>query len=255
MRHAVWSWCAKLVVAAALSSCAFAQGFDWVPTYLLPFRIPTVYAFAGLRGDGASLYDARSITEGTLTCASYGNGSGVHAGLVLGGEWWAMPDATLSVLISVGQLRSTHYAAGTTAPLVTGEVLRTEYVLSTSRLYTSVQVAAKKRLVLRYTWLRAGIELGAYLPPVIQQRERVLEPSWYTFTTTPPSREIQIATNTDSRTDLQGSVVLSVGYDVPLRVGLYLLPSLDVAVPLTLNTSGFRLWRIGIAVPVAFSLR
>ncbi|GIV54063.1 MAG: hypothetical protein KatS3mg039_0581 [Candidatus Kapaibacterium sp.] len=250
----MWSWFAKLWITLCAPLTIMAQGFDWVPTYMLPFRIPTVYGITGVQLDAVTLHDTRAVTQGTLVCASYGDGTGVQGKFTVGGEWWAQADVSLALLLNVGWLRTTHYASGTVAPLVTGEMLRTEYVLSTSRLLVSVQVAAKKRLLLRYGWLRAGIELGTYLAPSVEQRERVLEPSWYMFATTPPSQQVVIASGTDNRTNLHGSVVLSIGYDLSVRNGLYVLPSVEAALPLTLTAGDFRLWRIGISIPIAFSL-
>ncbi len=250
----MWSLFANVVVIATLPLCAVAQGFDWVPSYLLPFRIPTAYGIAGMQFDAVSLYDSQAITDGALVCATYGDGSGMQPKLNVGGEWWVMPDATVMVLANVGWLRVTHRAAGTTAPLVTGEILRTEYVLSTSRVSVGVQAAAKKRLHWRYSWIKAGLDVCAYLPPLLEQSEHVLEPGWYTFSTTPPSRQVNIATSTSNRIDVQVSLVLALGYDLPIRYGVYVLPSLEAALPLTLKAGSFRLWRIGISIPVAFSL-
>jgi hypothetical protein len=83
--------------------------------------------------------------------------------------------------------------------------------------------------------------------------ERVLEPSWYFFATIPPSKQVQIASSVRSGSDALVLFKASVGYDFSIAVGWYCSPSVEMAIPVTLSAGDFRLWRIGIALPVAFS--
>jgi len=250
----VCSWSANvLTLGCVMAATLGAQGFDWIPTYLRPFRIPQLFGVVGVEVGYAHVEDPRAITDGTLVCARYGSGSGAAVALRLGAEWWVQPDASVVGGLCVRWVQSSSHAAGTTAPLVTGEMLRTEYVLSTSRLGIGVQAAAKTRLVGRYGWASVGLEATVYSPGRSTQMERVLEPSWYFFATTPPSKQVQIASSVSSGSDALVLLKASVGYDLSLAVGWYCSPSVEVAVPVTLNAGNYRLWRIGIALPVAFS--
>lgn len=237
------------VVAATLG----AQGFEWIPTYLRPFRIPELFPVVGFEAAYARVEDPRVLRDGDLVCATYGRGSATVVALRLGAEWWVLPDASVLGGMSLGWLRSDFRSQGTVAPLITGETLRTEYVLSTSRVGIGVQGAAKKRLVGRYGWASVGIEATVYFPAHLTQTERVLEPSWYFFATTPASKQVQIASSFSGGSDLAVSVEAAIGYDLSLTNGWYVSPSIEVAVPITLRAGDYRLWRIGIAIPVGFS--
>lgn len=248
------SWSANVLVLGCLVAATLgAQGFDWIPTYLRPFRIPQLFGVVGVEAGYARVEDPRAITDGTLVCARYGSGSGAAVALRLGAEWWVLPDASIVGGTSVVWLRSDFRSPGTVAPLVTGETLRTEYVLSTSRLGIGVQAAAKTRLVGRYGWASVGLEATVYFPGRSTQMERVLEPSWYFFATIPPSKQVQIASSVRSGSDALVLFKASVGYDFSIAVGWYCSPSVEMAIPVTLSAGDFRLWRIGIALPVAFS--
>jgi len=252
----VWSLYAKPAVVILVVVCRLgAQDFDWAPTYMLPFRIPTLYATVGVQASIASMHDTRVVDEGARTCATYGDGTGFIVAVTFGGEWWALPDAACAASIRLGWSNANYLAPGTVAPLVTGETLRTEYVLSTSRFMVGVQATAKKRAVWRYGGVGVGTEITAFLTPTMVQRERVVEPQWYSFATDPPSREVRLTTATAGGTNVHVSLTVAVGYDLSLGVGLYCSPAVEIGVPLTLNLTDFRLWRAGLAIPIAFSVR
>ncbi|MCX7930226.1 MAG: hypothetical protein N2663_05845 [Chlorobi bacterium] len=231
-----------------------SQGFDWVPTYMLPFRIPTMYGNVALSAAYAAVDDRRIISDGQTVCATFGAGQGFYTTAAVGGEWWMLPDAALTANIHVGWLGAEHTATGTVLPLVTGQTLRTEYVLSTSRIITGVQVAVKKRLFSRYGWASLGMGAVVFHWPSVRQYEQVVEPSWYMFSTIPPSRRVLIASSDGVGTTLQAMVVVAIGYDIPLRTGWYISPALEIAVPVTLDAPDFRLWRVGVILPVSVSL-
>lgn len=251
----MWFWFVSLIASGSLVGTLCAQGFDWIPTYLRPFRIPQLYGVVGITAGYVRVDDPDVLSDGTLVCARYGSGGGTSIGANVGGEWWILPDVSVNGLVGIGCIQSNHSAPGSIAPLVTGEQLRTEYVLSTSRLGFSVQAAAKKRLAWRYSWASLGLDATIYAQRRIVQTERVIEPTWYFFSTTPPSKQVQFASTSSDRIDVLLSLTVAMGYDVPLTIGWYSSPSVYATVPLALKPGDYRLWRIGITVPVAFPFR
>lgn len=245
----------KFLLVAVIAVRLAAQDFDWIPSYMQPFRIPHLYGTVGAQGAVGEVADTRAITEGTIICSQYGKGTGLMVMLFGGVEWWALPDASLGGSIGAGWVQSEHRAPGIVAPLVTGETLRTEYVLSTSRLAISVQAAAKKRLFARYGWISLGLEGMLLFPSQMVQRERVIEPDWYRFNTSPPSQQVYISDGIPINVSMQLSIVGGIGCDIAIQNGLYCSPTLIVGLPLTLSAGNYRLWRIGMAIPFAFSLQ
>ncbi|MCS6999961.1 MAG: hypothetical protein RML15_02275 [Bacteroidota bacterium] len=244
---------AKILLGVMASAGLLAQDFDWVPTYMLPFRIPTTYYVAASRIATAAVYDRQSVEEGSSLCATYGDGWGWYGAFSFGTEWWIFPRSAMSVHAAVGWLSVEHRAAGTIAPLVTGEILQTEYVLSTSRPVISVQVSAKTRIGLRHSWISGGLEILLLLPAMVHQVERVQAPAWYQFATNPPTRQVEIGSSRTA-TQIRPLLNIAIGYDWALTYGVYCSPSVEIGIPLTLARGDYRLWHVGIAVPIAFSL-
>lgn len=245
----------KFLLAAVTVIQLAGQDFDWVLSYMKPFRVPRFYGIVGVQGAIGEVADVGAVKEGGIVCAQYRNGAGFIVVLSGGGEWWVQPDASLGGCIGAGWVQSEHRAPGIVAPLITGETLRTEYVLSTSRLAISVQATAKKRMFARYGWISVGVEGMLLFPTHMVQREQVLEPGWYRFNTSPPSQHVRISDGIAMNVSMLLSIIGGIGYDIPIRQGMYCSPSFVVGLPLTLLAGNYRLWRIGITIPLAFSLQ
>lgn len=235
--------------------CLWGQSFDWVPTHLLPFRVPHLYGVATARVAAAFERDEQVLQEGSLLCTTFDGGYGTSIAAGIGLEWWVLADAALSAWLGVGWTRTRYIGPGLSAPLVTGEVLRTEYVMTSSRTNLHLQVAARRRLALEYGWVRIGIEATVRFAPTVTQIEQVIEPTWYQFSTQPPTQQITLSRGISGGVEGLIGSVLAVGYDLPLFRGVYCSPSLEVAFPITLKRGQGRLWHIGVVVPVAFALQ
>jgi hypothetical protein len=225
-----FAWIGLLLIVYTLP--VWSQGFDWEYSARMPFEIPTLYV-GGIVSADVSFHSGNiKSLERTFTCAEYGSGSGFAGGAGLSAEWWIQPKTAIQFST---MLRSSTVEFATPTmqlPLATGEFLSERYSLSTNALYLSVVAAAKQRFLLPFAFVSAGVQLDSRVSSSISQKVEALEPTWFRYNDTKStSKQLSNSEITELR-QLTASLLLSVGYDLDVGEGQYMLPALFVTLPM-----------------------
>ncbi len=249
--------CLFLSLLITCAVAASAQGFDWQYSARQPFESPIrFYGIELSSGYGRHFASLDYLERGTgFTCCTYERGQGMPYGVLLAGDYWLTPDVSVQGGLGVVVRNVTFTSDPQSFPRVKDSIVSivsSEYVFQGSITYATVQAALRYRLLGTHLNVGGGVKLMVKLSESQTQIDRVIGPDDYFFGGNPPSKEkVLPATILDDASTFVIEPYVSVGYDLAIRRGMYLTPTVTLGGPVT-SLSKTQLWR---ALDVGFSLR
>jgi len=221
-------------------SIGYSQGFDWQYSSRLPFNYP--YLFAGLTGSIDLLQHSSSLdlSEGRGECCNFSSGNGIGSSIGLNVEYWIDGLWSVNTKLSYLTQRGSFSAEGYSMPFsvfdVNGRVIGHDTAsfineMNSTFNYFTIDIGAKNRLFGTHFHLGASIELGYQLSNIITQTERVINPSYFRYNDGSSSRNLGAFEMSETSKFILVPK-LSVGYDIPLGLGVYASPNFRVGFPI-----------------------
>ncbi|MDZ4745804.1 MAG: hypothetical protein SGJ05_07355 [bacterium] len=252
-----------LVLALCLVAQSFsAQGFDWQYSARVPFESPILfYGLEVSSGYGTHFASLDYLEKGTsYTCCTYDRGSGMPFGAMIAADYWLLPEVSVQAGIGMAMRSVTFTSDPQSFPRVdhsTVTVVTSEYVFTGTITYATLQGALRYRILGTHLNIGGGLKLMVKLGETQTQIDRVISPDNYFFNGNPPSKEKDLKpTILDDASVFVLEPFASVGYDLTIRRGMYLTPTITIGGPIT-SLSKTQPWRaldlgVGIRLMNAF---
>lgn len=246
-----------LLLLTAIAICASAQGFDWQYSARLPFESPVKFYGVELSSGYSTHFASLDYLEkGTsFTCCTYDRGTGMPYGVALSGDYWLTSDVSIQGALGITIRNVKFTSEPQNFPRVINSIVRTvtsEYVFNGSITYAGLQAAMRYRLLGTHLSVGGGLKLLLKLSETQTQIDRVIGPDDYFFEGNPPSKVEDLdATILNDASAFVIEPYVSVGYDLTIRRGMYLTPTVTIGGPVT-SLSKTQQWR---SLELGFSLR
>lgn len=247
-----------LVIAIASACSAASQGFDWQYSARLPVNNPIrFYGIELASGYTSHVASLDYLEKGTgIKCCTYERGNGIPYGVLVAGDYWLEPDVSiqggLGLLVRSVSLTSDpqSYPSVGLDSIVT--FVSSEYVFQGSLTYLTAQAALRYRILGTHLNVGGGVKLLLKLAESQTQIDRVIGPDNYYFDGNPPTKEKDLeATLLNDASGIVIEPFVSLGYDLSIRRGMYLTPTVTVGGPVT-SLSKTQPWR---SLDLGFSIR
>jgi hypothetical protein len=238
----------------------FAQGFNWQYSARLPFKYPNL--FGGLNGSFNYLYNDATLklSEGNGDCCNFGLGRGFGTNLGVDFEYWPTYHAALNLKINYNVNSSDFLTNGEILPfsvfdseqrLIGHDTAYFQNKMSTKLNYLQLRTGGKMRISETHFFFGFNVTFSYLLSSRIIQTESVIEPTYWRYNDGSTERQIADYELTDiNKFNLFPS--LQLGYDLPLALGIYAVPSLSVDFPIMdIATKGtWRTWSVGLNLSI-----
>ena len=245
-------WAVIIAALLLLANELSAQGFDWQPTLRRPYEAPKMFvgieAGMGLATHNGTLsYLEKDIAD---PCCTYSSGSSMPIRIGPLAEYWFASRQSAALRIGL-QSQSAEFAAPVlTYPRAVGQPLSTQYILNANLTYLQVSAEFRQRIGSTMLMLMGGIRGNVLVSSAITNREIVVGPPDAAFID--GSREhVLPTTGLDDAAAVVLEPYVSAGYDVPLSMGYYLEPTIQLGYSIT-SLSNLHPWRM---FDVSFGVR